>query len=162
MTITENHQAFLALVRLGLGHRADSLSHPIDWSAIHTIAEKQGNLAVALDGIKQLPEDQRPPKVQLLQWIGEVLQGYEQHYELYRKASEDLVAWYHAHGYRMMLLKGLACGKNWPKPEHRPYGDIDIYLFGRYKEADAEMVQEFKFQGFKVDNSHHHHTVFQW
>ena len=90
------------------------------------------------------------------------MQGYEQRYALYRKAVGDLAAWYHAHGYRMMVLKGLACGENWPKPEHRPYGDIDIFLFGKQSEADALMVQEYKVQGFKVDNSHHHHTVFQW
>ena len=91
------------------------------------------------------------------------MQGYEQRYALYRKAVADLAAWYHAHGYRMMLLKGLACGLDWPKPEHRPYGDIDIWLFGRQQAADKEMFEEFKkFEGFKIDNSHHHHTVFQW
>ena len=99
-----------------------------------------------------------------LRWVGKVMQGYEQHYELYRKAVADLGAWYHAHGYRMMVLKGLACGVDWPKPEHRPYGDIDIWLFGKQEEADKEMVSSFRFQdpSFKIDNSHHHHTVFQW
>ena len=91
--------------------------------------------------------------------MGKVMQGYEQQYSLYRKAVADLAAWYHAHGYRMMLLKGLACGMDWPRPEHRPYGDIDIYLFGQYKEADAALAREL---GIKVDNSHHHHTIFQW
>ena len=94
--------------------------------------------------------------------MGKVMQGYEQRYALYRKTVADLAAWYHAHGYRMMVLKGMACGLDWPKPEHRPYGDIDIWLFGLQEEADALMVQEFKVQGFKVDNSHHHHTVFEW
>jgi len=61
----------------------------------------------------------------------------------------------------MMLLKGLACGVDWPRPEHRPYGDIDIYLFGKQKEAD-EALRQAQGPGFKVDTSHHHHTVFQW
>ena len=92
-----------------------------------------------------------------------MIQGYEQRYALYRKAVADLGAWYHAHGYRMMLLKGLACGMDWPKPVHWPYGDIDIWLFGHQQAADKEMFEEFKkFEGFKIDNSHHHHTVFQW
>lgn len=42
----------------------------------------------------------------------------------------------------MLLLKGLACGVNWPKPEHRPYGDIDVYLFGKQKEADEVLARE--------------------
>ena len=153
---------FTNLVRLGIGHQAESLIEPVDWNAIEALAERQGLSAVVLDGINRLPEAVRPPKIMLLQWIGEVMQGYEQRYVLYREAEAGLGAWYREHGFRMMLLKGLACGLDWPRPEHRPYGDIDIYLFGKQSEADALMVQEFKVQGFKVDNSHHHHTVFQW
>lgn len=59
----------------------------------------------------------------------------------------------------MLVLKGYACSLDWPKPEHRPCGDIDIWLFGKQKEADALMTKEL---GVKVDNSHHHHTVFNW
>lgn len=139
-----------------------SFPKDIDWNSLETIAKQQELLGVLVDGVQKLPQSNRPPQIIWLRWIGEVMQGYEQRYVLYKKAVADLGAWYHLHGYRMMLLKGLACGVNWPKPEHRPYGDIDIYLFGQYKEADALMVQEFKEQGFKVDNSHHHHTVFQW
>lgn len=153
-------EAFLALVKLGIGNAATvSLPNRIDWDEVETLAEKQGVIGVVYDGA--LSTDLLPLTVKL-RWMGKVMQGYEQRYAFYRKAVADLGAWYYAHGYRMMLLKGLACGVNWPKPEHRPYGDIDIYLFGQYKEADALMVQEFKEQGFKVDRSHHHHTVFQW
>lgn len=115
-----------------------------------------------LKGSRSSSQEKIPPLTTWLRWMGKVMQGYEQRYVLYKKAVEDLVAWYHAHVYRMMVLKGLACGENWPKPEHRPYGDIDIFLFGKQSEADALMVQEYKEQGFKVDNSHHHHTVFEW
>ena len=59
-----------------------------------------------------------------------------------KKAVVDLGNYYHNHGYQMLLLKGLACGVNWPKPEHRPYGDIDIYLFGKQKEADVVLARE--------------------
>lgn len=150
---------FTNLVRLGIGHQAESPIEPVDWDAIEALAERQGLSAVVLDGINRLPEAVRPPKIMLLQWIGEVVQGYEQRYVEYRKAIDSLAMFYTAHGFRMMLLKGLTCGLDWPRPEHRPYGDIDIYLFGQYKEADAALFHEL---GIKVDNSHHHHTVFQW
>lgn len=58
-----------------------------------------------------------------------------------------------------MVLKGYACSLNWPKPEHRPCGDIDIWLFGKQKEADVLLEKE---KNIKIDNSHHHHTVFNW
>lgn len=58
-----------------------------------------------------------------------------------------------------MILKGYACSLKWPKPEHRPCGDIDIWLFGKQKKADELIAKE---KGIKVDTSHHHHTVFFW
>lgn len=165
----ESKDALLQLVRLGIGTSKEAkISKDIDWESVETFAEKQGMLGVVYDGIIRLAEiaenaDILPLTVKL-RWMGKVIQEYEHRYVAYKKAEADLAAWYHAHGYRMMVLKGLACGVDWPKPEHRPYGDIDIWLFGKQEEADKEMVSSFRFQdpSFKIDNSHHHHTVFQW
>lgn len=150
---------FLSLVRLGIGHRAEALSGPVDWNEVQALAEKQGLAAVLVDGIEKLPDSQRPPKDLLLQWIGEVLQNYEYRYELYRRAIAELAGFYREHGLKMMVLKGYACSLDWPKPEHRPCGDIDIWQFGKQKEADRLIARE---KGIKVDTSHHHHTVFNW
>ena len=114
---------------------------------------------IALDGIERLPSNVRPPQETLLEWIGGVLHGYDYIYEQYCKAIAELANFYNAHGYKMMVLKGYACAINWPRPEHRPCGDIDIWQFGKQKEADALLAKE---KGIKVDNSHHHHTVFDW
>lgn len=60
----------------------------------------------------------------------------------------------------MMILKGYACSLDWPKPEHRPCGNIDIWLFGKQKEADALLANK---KGLEIDSSHHHHhTIFYW
>ena len=48
---------------------------------------------------------------------------------------------------------------DWPKPEYRPVGDMDIWQFGKQKEADAVLAKE---KGIKIDFSHHHHTIFDW
>lgn len=161
-----NH-TFLQLVRLGIGHSAEQLCEPVDWNAMESLATKQGLLGVVLDGIQSFAENSETiPYKKKLEWLGQVMQGYELRYLDYRKAIDALAAFYNTHGFRMMLLKGYACGRDWPRPEHRPYGDIDIWLFGKQKEADA-LLESFKFQdsGFKnikVDRSHHHHTVFDW
>ena len=131
----------------------------IDWDMIEGLATRQGLSAVLVDGVDSLPEDKRPPKEVLLQWIGEALQGYEYRYEAYKKAIAELAHFYNTHGIKMMVLKGYACSIDWPKPEHRPCGDIDIWQFGKQKEADATLTKE---KGLKIDNSHHHHTVFYW
>ena len=154
-----NQDTLINFVRLGIGHSVDELPTLVDWGGVEVLAKQHGLWGVLFDGVERLPQKNRPSQVVWLRWIGEVIRSYEQQYSLYRKAVADLGAWYHAHGYRMMLLKGLACGLDWPRPEHRPYGDIDIYLFGQYKEADDVIARKL---GIKIDNSHHHHTVFQW
>ena len=163
--ITELQKTYLALLRLGLGNvRVVQIPKDVDWSGLQALAEEQGLSAVVLDGIEKLPDDIRPAKKELLQWIGEVLQGSEYRYDAYRKAISELAAFYNEHGFKMMILKGYACSLDWPKPEHRPCGDIDIWLFGQQKEADKELVSSFKIQdpSFKIDKSHLHHTVFNW
>ena len=163
MTEKVDNIALLSLVKLGIGHRCAPLD-VVDWQAIKALADKQGLTAIIVDAIEQLPDTKRPPKELLLQWIGEVFKNYENRYKLYQRAIAELAGWYNVHGYKMMVLKGYACSIDWPKPEHRPCGDIDIWLFGKQKEADAALAATSKFHdsSFKIDSSHHHHTVFDW
>lgn len=150
---------FFTLIRMGIGHATYSHAYSIDWEAIESLAAKHGLSAILVDGIGRLPESHRPPKPILLQWIGDVLQGYEYRYDLYCQVIAEIASWYNSHDFQMMILKGYTCSLNWPKPEHRPCGDIDIWLFGKQKEADALLSKE---KGLTIDNSHHHHTVFTW
>lgn len=150
MEKTDIRDIFLSLVRLGVGNEAvhgswgkvhgleDSGS--VDWNALEDLAAKQGLSAVMVDGIEKLPEGPRPPKPVLLQWIGETLQGFEYRYELYCRTIAEMAAFYNEHGFKMMVLKGYACSLDWPKPEHRPCGDIDIWLFGQQKDADKVLA----------------------
>lgn len=150
----------MRLVRLGIGHSTEPLSDLVDWDEMEALATKQVLMGVVLDGIQCLTENTETiPYKKKLEWLGQVMQGYELRYVEYRKAIDALAAFYIAHGYKMMLLKGYACGRDWPRPEHRPYGDIDIWLFGKQKEADDVLAKE---TGIEIDSSHHHHTVFNW
>ena len=159
MRLSDNKGIFLSLVRLGIAHHGGPLPNQVDWEAIKVLAEKQGLSAVVVDGIEQLPKELMPSKLMLIQWIGEVTQNYEVRYEQYIQAITELAAFYNAHSFKMMVLKGYACSLDWPKPNHRPCGDIDIWQFGQYKAADTALIKE---KGIKIDNSHHHHTVFNW
>lgn len=152
-------ESFIQLVRLGVGHCADDQIVVSDWNQMKSLAERQGLSAIVVDGIDQLPENQRPSKELLLEWIGEVLQGYEYRYESYKKIIADLAGFYNSHGYQMMVFKGYACSLDWPKPEHRPCGDIDIWQFGQQKRADKLVASE---KSIKIDTSHHHHSIFTW
>ena len=164
MSVTE--EVFLQLVRLGIGtYTKASLPENVNWEEVIALAERQRLSAIILDGIESFPEKQRPPQIVLLNLIGEILQNYEGRYAQYKGAISSLAGFYNQHGFKMMELKGYACSLDWPKPEHRPCGDIDIWLLGHYKEADAALRAWFKsskVQGFEIDNSHHHHTTFSW
>ena len=177
MVHSDLKELFLALVRLGIGHQLVSsltfqVSSEVDWGALKALADQHGLSAVVLDGVNGLSglsslsnsAVQGPAKQFLLQWIGEVMQNYEQRYVQNENAIASLAGWYTQHGYKMMVLKGYACCLDWPRPEHRPCGDIDIWLFGQQREADKELVSSFRIQdpSFKIDLSHHHHTVFEW
>ena len=124
------------------------------------LSEKQGLSAVVLDGLDKchIETTDTLPQAMRLEWIGEVLQNYEQRYAAYNKAIGKLSGWYNQHGFKMMLLKGYGLSLNWPNPKHRPCGAIDIWLFDRYKDADSCIASD---KGIIIDNSHHHHTVFE-
>lgn len=154
-----NKNTFLSLVCLGIGHSKGSIPQQVNWKTVEALAKEQGLSAVVLNAMERLPEGRRPPKPQLLQWIGDALQNYEHRYGQYEQAIAGLAGFYNAHGFRMMVLKGYGCSLDWPRPSHRPCGDIDIWLFGQYREADAALAKEC---GVKIDHSHHHHTVFSW
>ena len=93
-----------------------------------------------------------------MQWLGQVL-ACERLYARHEKAMADLARLYEGKGIRMMVLKGYGLSLDWPVPDHRPVGDLDIYTFGKWREADALVVEEC---GVKVDDGHEHHTVFRF
>ena len=168
---TNIHEAFLRLVRIGIGHtETTEITENVDWVALKALAERQGLSAVVLDGLNSLPlsslETYKMPQMLRLEWIGEVLQNYEARYRQYEKTIGSLAGWYNQHGFRMMVLKGYACSLDWPKPEHRPCGDIDVWLFGQQKEADEALQNSSRIGELEnkvtIDRSHHHHTVFEW
>ena len=169
---SKTHDFFLRLVRLGIGH-TDSIDFKdkADWVALKGLADQHGLSAIVLDGLNEerskrsdVRGEYFPSQQFTLQWIGEVMQNYEGRYAAYEKAIGNLAGFYNQHGYRMMVLKGYACLLDWPNPKHRPCGDIDIWLFGQQREADAALGSWFKVHDSekKIDNSHHHHTVFEW
>ncbi len=154
------YDSFLQLVRLGIGTSEDAnITKGMNWERLKALADNQGLSAIVLDGIDKLNETMIMPLQMKLEWIGEVLQNYEQRYTAYEKAIGSLAGFYNQYGFKMMVLKGYACSLDWPRPEHRPCGDIDVWQFGRQIEADVALGKE---TGITIDNGHHHHTVFEW
>lgn len=160
MQLNKNQRVILSLIRKGIGQNVRVEAEGFNWMQLKAYADSHGLSAVALDGLnanenlaKSMPAHFK------LEWIGEVLQNYEARFEAFKNAIASLAGFYSKHGLKMMVLKGYACSLDWPRPNHRPCGDIDIWLFGDYKKADSLLSSE---KGVDIDTSHHHHTVFNW
>lgn len=150
-------KAFLALVRMGLGLGAGNLDvfkNHVNWVAIQALAEKQMLSAVVLDGIERLPAEMRPPKVDLLQWIGEVLQS-ESVYATQWKSACDLARVFEDNYIRTYILKGFVVSECYPQPEHRVSVDLDSFLIPHKGDYDAWELgnQLMENAGFEVDRS---------
>lgn len=156
----DSKDILLSLTRLGIGNgEVSPFPETVDWEAVKALADQQGLTAIVVDGLdvarQQGAVGQMPEKRFMKQWVGEVLLS-EDNYEQYLRVIAELARFYNGHGFKMMVLKGYACSLDWPRPNHRPCGDIDIWQFGQQKEADAALLK----RGVKIDTSHHHHTVF--
>jgi len=85
--------------------------------------------------------------------------------EAYKETLMRLASFYQKHGIGMMVLKGYGCSLNWPCPDYRPTGDIDIYLFDlktgepAWKKGDQLVTSKL---GIEISESHEHHTCFSF
>lgn len=173
--IASNEKLLLNLIKMALGKSAEcALPDALEWSTLFGLSVKQCVPSVVLDGLnKSLASAALPGKgvgkTDKLKWLGMLL-NMERQYAIHESVVAALAAVYQSAGYRMMLLKGYGLSKYWPIPNHRPTGDIDIYLMymdsdGKdkcqpaWKRADLMMKEKF---GVEIDNSHHHHSVFTY
>lgn len=157
---TNLHETFLKLVRLGIGitdksgfRFQDSGFKSEDWASLKALAEEQGLNAIVLDGVESLPEQSRPPKEFLLQWIGEVLQD-ESTYSLQSQVARDIALLYYRNAIKMFVLKGAVVSECYPKPNHRVSADIDCYLLpsAEFKSSKVQEVQGDSWDAWSLGN----------
>ena len=160
--MTKEEISLLHLLQLGLSGKIKEsvidMKYDIDWHSVYALALHQGITAILLDAISKLPNEARPSKPMLLQWIGQATM-MEQMYAKHRGLISSLASVFAKDGTRMLLLKGYGCSLCYPKPEHRPTGDIDVYLFGKKDEADTLVENEL---GVKVHREYHKHSTFNY
>ena len=152
-----------------------ALPNALEWNILFDMSMKQCVPSLVLDGLNKslasepCQNNKGIGKRDKLKWLSMVL-NMERLYTKHESVIAELAAFYQRAGYQMMLLKGYGLSKYWPIPNHRPTGDIDIYLMhmnsdGKEKSqpawkcADKLMTEKL---GIQVDNSHHHHSVFTY
>lgn len=107
----------------------------VDWDAMMDDASEQGILAWVWDGICMLPQELQPARKYRINWglsAQEVWAKYSKHQQVLQKIVNICTN----NGVRVLLMKGIALSVLYPKPESRPCGDIDIYLFEDYAKGN--------------------------
>ena len=155
--MTKEQETVLSLIRaIVRGAQDVPLAMDACWAKVMEEATKQGVQGLCFDALELLPAEQRPEKEVLMEWFGQVVR-LERLYESHRKAIDALSCFYQQNGIKMMLLKGYGLSLYWPKPEHRPVGDMDIFLGSCWQQADRLVSERL---GIRINDGHEHHTCF--
>ena len=150
-------EAFLTLARLGVGSiQSESIPENVEWEAIEAIALQHGLSALIIDGIEKLPDNQRPPKELLLQWIGGVMQD-ETRYSVQQKTASEIALLFHENHIRTYVLKGAVVAECYPEPQHRVSTDLDCFLMPENSDLDAWGLGNdlIKSRGFEVSTGYY-------
>ena len=125
---------------------------------VFQLGVEQGFPSVLYDGLQKVfaQGSYRMDEDLNYDWFGTCL-GAEVAYAAQEKTLSFLAAFYHHYGLEMMLLKGFGLCPLYPVPNHRPLGDIDIWLFGELEKGDRLLEEKL---GIQVEKDKEHHTVF--
>lgn len=154
----------LKLVRLAMGWESDySLPEDINWQEVLEMASEQGVEAIALDGY-DIYLSKNPGVVSafknpatkplMLAAIGRLSMTeftFLNHFAALSILGDTL----EKEKIAFLVMKGFACGQYYPKPKHRPCGDIDIYPGDRFNESN----QALKDSGIDVDPYYYRHSA---
>lgn len=125
------YQLLFELLQVAIGTR-DCLSRRFsveEWDSVLYEAERQAIVSVLINGLERLPKEQLPPKVILLQYIGEYNIN-ESTYALHIEHARELTKMFKDAGFEVCVLKGLSAAYRYPNPTYRQLGDIDLWVNG--------------------------------
>ncbi len=135
MSLTE---IMFALVRAAVLDQEPSIpaNTIIDWDGLMDISQEQGLIAWVYDGICKLPSEQQPPRLYRINW-GMSAQDIWDRYEQQKKVLDEMIGVCHENNMRLLLMKGIGLSGLYPKPQSRPSGDIDVFLFDDYEKGNV-------------------------
>ena len=127
------------------------------WRGMFRLAAAHGVAGVVWPVVGRLSGAAAPPREVRLAWACHV-QRLENRWLMQRTAVGRLAALSREEGLPMLLLKGYGLSLLYPEPALRPCGDVDVWFFGRRREADRCLAARF---GAPVRAFDGHHTTFR-
>lgn len=169
---------FLTLVRLGVETEDVSSvnTKPFckltqkDWENVRTMADKQGVTAIVTDGLSLLVnkygKDGIAPNIERGWWQMFVLDctgvmiRTEQSNNQQLKLMNELASQWSDKGCKVIVFKGQASARMYPKPKHRSPGDIDCHLINDNPNDNAYQIGNdvAREAGAKIDDSWYKHS----
>ena len=140
----------------------------VDFGALLRLARIHAVEGVVWDGLVGLHQDgvieALPASDEWARRVGEVVQTYDKQLAVVHRLAD----FYACHNVPMMLLNGYGVSRCYPRPELRPSGDVDLWLYGEQETADAllhnalgvAVLREksgqslFRLDGVLVENHH--------
>lgn len=158
--MTEEIAVLLTLLRATLYGVSVTLEKNLSakqWETVFDIAMKQGVAAVAGEGLSFVNQQQvLPPKVLLLQWIGQSL-AQKQTFSQKRSEVESLRKLWRDAGVDCIELKGNSIGRYYYVPESRYSCDFDCFL------SDYEKGNQIvEATGVEVNRAFYKNSSFTW
>ena len=132
---------FFALLRSGLWNEVPeraSFAGGADWEALHDLAFRQTVVPLVTDGINRLPKELLPAEPERLDpFLGDLMATANRNRVLDAFIPKLFDA---LEGIPVVLVKGQALAPDYPDPERRQPGDIDLLLLPSSYEAAKEIL----------------------
>lgn len=135
-------EVLIKLVRIALGNDADlSLPNVDDWRKVYDLSLQHGVAAIAVDGLQKIYDSSSELSLTIdmpgneklkYQWFSNALFS-EDVFKDYYSVLHSLLDETSVHDIPILLIKGYVMSLNYPVPEHRSVGDIDIFPVGKNK-----------------------------
>lgn len=152
---------FFDFLQFSIGNKDWFSSAPSteEWAILYEESERQAITGILLSGLDRLPEEQRPTKPLLLQWIG-VGQMIEQRNRLMDERCVELLSNLTSAGLQPTILKGQGIAQCYPDAlqKFRQPGDIDVYVDCGLRKA-LEYAESLGQKNVEWDYKHLHLKV---
>ena len=132
---------FFALLRSGLWNEVPervSFAGGVDWKALYRLAFEQTLVPVVTDGVNRLPKEFLPAEPERLDpFLGDMMATAKRNLTLDTFIPKLFNA---LNGIPVVLVKGQSLAQDYPDPERRQPGDIDLLLLPSSYEAAKEVL----------------------
>jgi hypothetical protein len=171
--LSKNIEILLSLLRIALWQTPSDAAQFADideetWKKVMQAAAQHQVFALAFDGAMLLPDEVKPPRMLRLSWAARV-DKIEKQYAYKLSVLQELHTLFAENSIKMLNFKGFALAQYYPKPEHRQFGDLDIYLFGQAEkgneiltasgamlnENDVDKHSTMNFKNILIENHHY-------